>query len=456
MFPNNRFYLVLFLFVLQLLPIDHASAKIDLATLTDRQSVQTTTYKTADLTLVRDKRILSFVKGMNYLQFSWANTRIDPTSLSLDIQKTNTFDTAIDIMEITYPPGTKDLGIWHIKTDKACQIPVEITYFTSGISWASYYTVLLSKDLKTCTLTNHVMVSNHSGEDYTNAQTRLVVGKISLLDKISSLAARRDPYGRPVFHGEQDETNQIYEEGIRMLDAAKPMKMMAKAPMSAPKEIRKQSLSEYFLYTIQGEETIPDGWSKRLLSFKADKVGIKNIYRYEKNRYGKQVIRFLSLKNDKKNKLGLTPLPNGSVNVFQRDGNQGELAFIGADKTKYIPVGKEVELNLGATLNITIDPKIMTFEKKNIIFDHDKNIEGFDEIKIYKIKFSNFTNARSIAEYTQNMETPEFKISHVSHPENFEKKDQDTINFTLDLSPHTTEFVSFTMTTKKGERRWKK
>ncbi|MCF6249174.1 MAG: hypothetical protein L3J69_17725 [Desulfobacula sp.] len=70
-------------------------------------TLQTTIYKSADLTLVRDKRILNFIKGMNYLQFSWANTRINPTSLSLDIH--NAADTAIDISEITYLPGTKDM-----------------------------------------------------------------------------------------------------------------------------------------------------------------------------------------------------------------------------------------------------------------------------------------------------------------------------------------------------------
>ena len=31
-----------------------------------------------------------------------------------------------------------------------------------------------------------------------------------------------------------------------------------------PKEIKKEGLSEYFLYTIEGTETIPNGWSKRL------------------------------------------------------------------------------------------------------------------------------------------------------------------------------------------------
>ena len=40
------------------------------------------------------------------------------------------------------------------------------------------------------------------------------------------------------------------------------------------KEIVKESLSEYFLYTVEGRDTIPTGWSKRLPSFQAPEVPI--------------------------------------------------------------------------------------------------------------------------------------------------------------------------------------
>ena len=36
------------------------------------------------------------------------------------------------------------------------------------------------------------------------------------------------------------------------------------------KEIIKEGLSEYFIYTVEGTETIPNGWSKRMRSFDAD------------------------------------------------------------------------------------------------------------------------------------------------------------------------------------------
>ena len=60
-----------------------AHGKVDLVTLPSRDTVQLTIYNSADLTLVRERRNLTLKKGWNWLQFMWANTLIDPTSLSL-------------------------------------------------------------------------------------------------------------------------------------------------------------------------------------------------------------------------------------------------------------------------------------------------------------------------------------------------------------------------------------
>ena len=45
--------------------------------------MQLTIYNSEDLTLVRETRKVSFKPGANPLQFSWANTLIDPTSVEL-------------------------------------------------------------------------------------------------------------------------------------------------------------------------------------------------------------------------------------------------------------------------------------------------------------------------------------------------------------------------------------
>ena len=69
----------------------------------------------------------------------------------------------------------------------------------------------------------------------------------------------------------------------------------------------KEGLSEYFIYTVEGTETIPNGWSKRMRSFDADEVPLKIQYRYRPREYGQQLVRMYLMTNDEESKLGTTP-----------------------------------------------------------------------------------------------------------------------------------------------------
>ena len=52
------------------------------------------------------------------------------------------------------------------------------------------------------------------------------------------------------------------------MDAGGPMARLH--PRKAEeKKIIKEGLSEYFIYAVEGTETIPNGWSKRMRSSKA-------------------------------------------------------------------------------------------------------------------------------------------------------------------------------------------
>src|SRR5919112_1176122 len=56
---------------------------VDLSTVPTRSTVQLTIYNSEDITLVRETRTVTFKQGVNPLQFSWANTLIDPSSVEL-------------------------------------------------------------------------------------------------------------------------------------------------------------------------------------------------------------------------------------------------------------------------------------------------------------------------------------------------------------------------------------
>ena len=422
-------------------------AKIDLVTLPTRNTVQLTIYNSADMTLVRESRDLTLKDGQNKLQFSWANTLIDPTSLEMlpkaDADK-------ITIANLTYPPRVTNLGLWNIDSDVSGKVPVEITYLTSGLTWRAFYMGTLTEDEKMMRLKGYVVVTNNSGEDYENAQTRLIVGKVHILDEIAELARRQYPYGRPGVVPMSQAAPAPAEEGIRR--ARVMMEKVAGAAPSRPKEVTKEGLSEYFLYTIEGTETIPNGWSKRLLSFDVDQVPVVNLYKYEEERYGPSVVRFLSFKNDKEHKLGETPIPGGLLKVYRNVGEQGHLSYTGQSSFKYIPIDEDVELNLGHVANLVVEPKLMDFKTENFRFDRNGNVSGWDEIRTFKIEVKNTRDISARVEIKRNFSTQYWDIDHSGDFGAFEKVNLNTVKFTLDMQPRSVKQFQYVLRTYHGSR----
>src|SRR5256886_15445711 len=122
------------LVILPLLLASQAWARINVVTLPDRHSVQLTIYNSVDLTLVRETRILTFRKGLNRLEFSWANTLIDPTSVEF---RALTHADNVDVLDVSFPPRVTNTLEWRINSEFAGEVEVEIRYFTSGISWSA-------------------------------------------------------------------------------------------------------------------------------------------------------------------------------------------------------------------------------------------------------------------------------------------------------------------------------
>jgi hypothetical protein len=230
------------------------------------------------------------------------------------------------------------------------------------------------------------------------------------------------------------------------------------ARRSEPKEIRKEGVSEYFLYTIEGTETIPTGWSKRLLSFDVDKVPVVNLYKYEEERYGKSVVRFLSFKNDEEHKLGETPIPGGMLKVYRNAGDTGHLSYTGQSSFKYIPVDEDVELNLGPVGNIVVEPKLMDFETENYRFDRRGNISGWDEIRTFKIEAKNTREIPVKVEIRRNFNTQYWNLTRSGDSAQFDKVDLDTVKFTLVLQARSAREFQYVLRTYHGvsQENWAK
>jgi hypothetical protein len=396
---------------------------------------------------VRESRALTLKPGKNKLQFSWANTLIDPTSLEM-LPKADA--DRINIADLTYPPRVRNLGLWNIDSEVSGKVPVEITYLTSGLSWRAFYMGTLTQNEETMRLQGYVRVTNNSGEDYENAQTRLIVGQIHILDQIAQLARRQYPYDRPGGPMPLPPTEPSpFVQKVRLTRGAALDIKLAEAER---KEIRKEGLSEYFLYTIEGEETIPTGWSKRLLSFEAKKVPVINLYKYDERRYGRAVTRFLSFKNDEKHDLGDTPIPGGMLKVYRTVDADEHLSYVGQSSFKYIPVDEDVELNLGPVADVVVEPTLMDYKTENYRFNRHGNISGWDEVHTFKVEARNTRDLDVKVEIKRRFDTDYWKLEKGTAFEYYEKIDKNAVKFTLLLEPRSKKQFNYVLRTYHGVR----
>ncbi len=357
-----------------------ALAAVDLVTVPRREGTQLTIYNSEDITMVREHRLLTVKQGVNRIQFSWANTLIDPTSIDFRILD---HQDQVDLIDTTFPSGRNDALQWNIRSQMAGKIPVEIRYFTSGITWKADYVGIANQDETKLNLTGYVRVYNNSGELYDNAQTRLVVGTINLVEKIADLATRPAPDGSSGKPGgyaalEADLKLKVRDELSSAMDLAEKLERdddYAKRP----KRVVKQGLSEYFLFTIEGREDIQDKQPKRLLSMEIAEVPLECIYKLTDRDGGKQFTKYYRFKNVKllddqgeekdlaaMENLGLSPLPDGAVRLFSEYQNK-DLAYVGGTTTKYVPIGDRVEVNVGRDSDITIIRRLKDQRITNVV-----------------------------------------------------------------------------------------
>lgn len=387
-----------------------AARNVDLATVPKRDTVQLTIYNSEDLTLVREIRTLTFKKGLNGLQFSWANTLIDPSSVELRFL---TSADQLDLLDTTFPHDKPQQLSWNVMSEFDGDAKVEITYFTSGITWSADYVLVSDAAEKNLAFEGFVRVTNNSGEAYEDAQVRLVVGTINLVEKIAQLAQvpmeevsaldreRRNGLRRSVAKAEMSRqllSSQMALGGAVMMDAS----------LVDEKQIVKEGLSEYFIFSIPGTETIPDGWSKRLRAIEAAAVPFTVQYRYRPMEYGDRLVRLYTFKNDEACKLGGSPLPDGVIRVFRDNGRDG-LSYLAQVSTTYIAIGDKVEVNLGEDPEVIFELVKLRASRDNIwmqirgmdVFrkvgepgvdiDINSAVAGWDDREVYTQRIRNYT-----------------------------------------------------------------
>ena len=354
---------------------------IDLVTLPPRDTVQLTIYNSEDLTLVKETRSITFKKGSNRLQFSWANTLIDPTSVYF---RPLEHEDEIEVLDTTFPADRPQVLIWEVDSKFEGQARVEVSYFTSGISWSADYVMITNPEETQMACDGYVTVVNHSGEDYEGAQVRLVVGVVNLVEKIAQLARGGSPpeSGAP-------PAPELRSRAMKMAVAQAEAGPSEAAPSVAPR-IVKEGLSEYFIFTVEGEQTVKNGWAQRMVSFKAREVPFEILYRLREHQYGPRPVRFFILANDEEHKMGESPLPDGVIRVFRDNGKDG-LAYYTTQATKYIPIKEKIELNVGTDDEIVYERVVLDLARSGFIFDSSPPVVvGWNETRKWQEEIRNY------------------------------------------------------------------
>jgi len=467
-----------------------ALADVDLVTIPRREGAQLTIYNSADITMVREHRLLTVKPGVNRIQLSWANTLIDPTSIDFRILDQQD---KVDLIDTTFPSGRNDALQWNVKSRMAGKIPVEIRYFTSGITWKAAYVGIANQDETKLRLTGYVRVYNNSGELYDNAQTRLVVGTINLVEKIVDLATRPAPGGPTP--PKTPTSLRIGGEALERLSETFTLqrsngRLDHGLVKEKPKEIKKEGLSEYFLFTIEGREDIKNKEPKRLLSMKVADVPLECIYKLTDRDGGRHFTKFYRFKNEKLlddegqekdlpavENLGLSPLPDGNVRLFSEYRNK-DLAYVGGTTTKYVPIGDRVEVNVGRDPDITIIRRLKDQQITKVVARQYKrrldntfvlyyDLIDYDETFVYEEELVSGKAVPAKVELERRFDANVVLWGSGGKPQDWdsdepgayvdlheidgrvERVDQNHVKYFLDLHPGEKRFVRYAVTYKR-------
>jgi hypothetical protein len=126
--------------------------------------------------------------------------------------------------------------------------------------------------------------------------------------------------------------------------------MGAMMPDEAP--FAEKAFMDYHIYTLNRKSTINNNQVKQIeLITPASDIKIQKNYLYQWQRKPKKVQIKIEFENEKKNNLGI-PLPKGKVRVFKADDADGTLEFVGEDMIDHTAKDEKLSLYIGDAFDV--------------------------------------------------------------------------------------------------------
>ncbi len=320
-----------------------ALARIKLITLPVRERVEIQ-LDNPSATLVEEERIVPLVRGVNQVDFSWANTQIDPGTIvfrvlggidgganahaAADEKERPALD--VKVLSVSYPPNEAAL-VWQVSSSGSGSARVRISYLLGNMNKSFNYRAIAANDEKTLVLSEYIRIQNLANESF--GSTGLWAG-----------------------------------------------------------------FGPRFLKPIGINET------KEMLVEKFAEVPVRKTYTCDPQAHGYLdrpqnkllVPMHYVLKNDKANHLGAAPLQYGKVRIFQEDGHGGT-AFIGEDWGKFTPRDDEMRLYVGVAQDVVVR---RTIDKNDV-----RRMAGnlYDREVVVKFEIENFKDKAVVLDVAENV-----------------------------------------------------
>jgi hypothetical protein len=282
-----------------------AVARIKLITLPVRQRVEIQ-LDNPHATLVEEERIVPLVKGVNQVDFSWANTQIDPNTIIFRVIDRDDDDANgsrkpldVKVLSVSYPPNEAAL-VWQVASNDSGSARVRISYLLGNLSKSFNYRAVASNDERTLTLRQYMRLQNFANEEF--GATGLWAGF-----------------------------------GPRFL---KPI------GINETKEMLMEKYEEVPVRKVYTSDPATFGYLDR------PKNKLRIPMHYE-------------LQNDDEHGLGKAPLQFGKVRIFQQDG-KGSTAFLGEDWGKFTPIDDKMRLYVGTAQDIVVVRTIEMNERHRV------------------------------------------------------------------------------------------
>ncbi len=142
-----------------------AFARVKLITLPVRERVEIQ-LDNANATLVEEERIVPLVKGENQVDFSWANTQIDPNTIVFRvIGPVGDKPLDVKVLSVSYPPNEAAL-VWNVGASDSGSARVRISYLLGNLTKSFNYRAVAANDEHTLMLSQYMRLQNFANEEF--------------------------------------------------------------------------------------------------------------------------------------------------------------------------------------------------------------------------------------------------------------------------------------------------